>query len=85
MADKPWNKTCPNCDDKKAYEGFQTIECTTYSCKFYTIKQANLVTQYKIALEEEIALHLPELDDTVTNVDATVGIYDDPYGFSLPP
>ena len=81
MAEKPWNSKCPNCCDNRAYEGFQTIECPSYGCKYYTIKQANLVVEYKIALENEIALHLPELDDTVANKDAVVENYDDPYGF----
>lgn len=81
MAEKPWNKTCPNCKDDRAYEGFQTVECASYSCKFYTLKQANLVVEYKIALETEIALHLPESDDKVVNMDAVTEYHDDPYGF----
>jgi len=85
MVDNPSNIICPNCSDKRAYQGFQTIECPTYGCKYYTIRQSNLVTEYKIALEEETALLLPELDDTVEESDKNIQNYDDPYGFFLPP
>lgn len=85
MVNNPSNIICPNCESDKAYEGFQTIECPSYGCKYYTIKQVNLVKEYKLVLEEETALQLPELDGTVVKSDKIIQVYDDPYGFSLPP
>ena len=77
MAEKPWNTVCPACKDYRAYQGFQTVECTTCHCKNYSIKQSNLVKEYKIALEEEMALQLPAFDDTVVNMDAEVDGYEE--------
>ena len=58
---KPWNVTCPNCQDTCAYQGFLTCECPNYSCKYYTETQKDLVNQYQKYIDSLEA----DLKDTV--------------------
>lgn len=44
---KPFNGTCPRCQDVRAYQGFSSWECPNYSCKNYTETQKDLVDQYQ--------------------------------------
>lgn len=48
---KPWNITCPNCQNTCAYQGFLNCECPNYSCRYYSETQKDLVEQYENYLE----------------------------------
>lgn len=74
---KPYNTKCPYCDDPWAYKGFNTIECPSYHCKYYTQTQKDLVEQYNKELanelDEELQQYLAADNERGTN---------DPYDYS---
>jgi hypothetical protein len=64
---KPWNITCPSCQNKNAYQGFLTCECPNYSCRYYSETQKDLNKQYQNyldSLEEELLDTVPHKDNS---------------------